>query len=196
MEDTNNQAETLLPPWAIKNYSHSYKESSNRLCFETGYFGLKIDGFDLSKISYRTFEPPDEELSYFDAISKSNRERMDDSNLTEEELIIELTVLCDSNDHTSTNEDDGEQRKTYRALNHTTTPRLWESGKIAQHYDFRGVEFRREESEVGGGSNNGKDGGGELLEGCNATLYVLVWPDSVTFTIELIPFEDRNTSSS
>eukprot|EP00555_Chaetoceros_dichaeta_P009287 CAMPEP_0198261994 /NCGR_PEP_ID=MMETSP1447-20131203/10570_1 /TAXON_ID=420782 /ORGANISM="Chaetoceros dichaeta, Strain CCMP1751" /LENGTH=824 /DNA_ID=CAMNT_0043950055 /DNA_START=90 /DNA_END=2564 /DNA_ORIENTATION=- len=179
MEGANYQAGTLLPPWTIKDYSHSYKESSNRLCFETGYFGLKLDVFDLSKILYRTFEPS-EELSYFNALSKSNRARMDDSKLTEDELRIEITVP----------NEDGEQ-KTYRASNHTTAPRLWESGKIAQHYDFRGVEFRKES--VGG--STGKNGG-ELLEGCNATLYVLVWPDSVTFTIELIPLEGGNTSSS
>jgi len=181
MEASNYKVEKLLPPWKTKNYSHSYKESSNRLCFETGYFGLKIDVHDLSKILFRIFEPS-EEISYFDAISKSNRDRMENSKLTEEELVIEIIVACD--------EEDG-KRNTYRASSHTSAPRLWESGKIAQHYDFRGVEFRKKSGSDGEQVEKfrGKDRG-EVLQGCDATFYVLVWPNSVTFTIELGSSED------
>ncbi|MBT3292063.1 MAG: LamG domain-containing protein, partial [Victivallales bacterium] len=50
--------------------------------------------------------------------------------------------------------------------------RMWESGRIAQHFDFLDLAF--------------KDDTGEPL-GCYGTLDMVAWPGSLTFTAEMAP---------
>jgi len=166
-----------LKPWTNNNYSHSYWENGRRnlssnnriLCFETGYFGLKVNVADLTKVQYGSFDKDnvfDRSISYEHAISKDARRRMD-TELSEEDLIIKINL-------------DG---KIYRATSSAAGTdvdqcRLWESGKIVQHYDFLGVKFQ-EDNKLG------------IHPDIKCTLYIVVWPDSLTFTVELSASDDK-----
>jgi len=143
--DTGSQ----MQPWLAKNYSHAFRVDGNKMiAFETGSFGLKVNRDDLTSVYFNRFDP-DDETSYLDAIYESHRERME-TGLVQEDFTIEIQM----------------KDKTYRASKADEKPRLWEAGKIAQRYDFKGVSF-------------------EGISDVNATLVVLVWPDSITFAMDI-----------
>ncbi len=159
-------------PWTRKNYSHSYYQGCRRgeddtLCFETGYFGLEIHKKDLTSLPFKVFgnvttdQPTGNDLSYTQCLKDENRARMDD--LVKENLTIELQFI--NKEHNS---------KTYRVVSGSEKPRLWEAGKICQHYDFRGLKFDQSGLE-------------DML---HCVLNIVVWPDSITFAID-IRFDDQ-----
>ena len=135
-------------PWQVKNFSHSFRYSSDEaIAFETGYFGLIIDRKDLTSFQFKEF-PLNDKITYSDCLQESHRGRMD--GLLKEAFFLKLQIKNDS----------------YRAACAIQKPRLLESGKICQRYDFRGIQF---------------DGIQEIA----ATLVVLVWPDSITFEVRI-----------
>ena len=94
----------LLPPWKDRNYSHSYRGWGERIFFETGYFGAKINHNDLTKLPFKIFEDSKESespvVSYTDSLKEKNRPRMD--HLPREDLTIEIIeIRGDKNTHAS-----------------------------------------------------------------------------------------------
>ncbi len=160
-------------PWTKKNYSHSYRKgrrggNDQTICFETGYFGLEIQKDDLTSVPFKIFDEagPEGDISYNECLMEENRARMED--MVKEDLVIEVQLS-----------DKDVETKTYRAVSGKDRPRLWESGKICQHYDFRELEFD-------------KPG----LEGIlHCALNVVVWPDSVTFATD-VRYDDQQEGIS
>lgn len=157
----------VMIPWERKNYSHSYYRGCRRgeddaLCFETGYFGFEVHKKDLTSLPFKIFEGAtdpegnDVSISYAQCLKEEKRERMD--HLVKEILTIELQFV--NEEHNS---------KTYRVVSSTEKARLWEAGKICQHYDFRGLKFDQ-----------------PGLEGMlHCVLNIVVWPDSITFAVDV-----------
>ncbi len=65
----------------------------------------------------------------------------------------------------------------YQGTHAKEEPRLWEAGKICQRYDFRGLDFH-----------------GLNLDNFEATLFVVAWPGSVTFQVD-VGFGETQTKS-
>ena len=158
------------PTLSLQDYSFGYwkngwrknsdDNSKDILCIETGYFGLKLDMDQLDKARFGTF---DDSCDYTGALA-SNGKRME--TLASAELAVEV-------------QHDGE---TYRAITcksgkdsdvkRLKSTRMWESGKLVQHYDIQGLEFQNKQ--------------GQKL-GLHGTLDIVAWPDSMTFSAELEP---------
>lgn len=147
--------------WQNGMRKHRDNSSADILCLETGYYGLVLDMAQLNKPKFGLFNHT---LGYEDALSKSWA-RM--SRLPDAELKIEF-------------EQNG---KIYRATNclaarerategRMLSARMWESARLAQHYDFAGLEFTDEQ-------------GGKLVT--DAKLDVVAWPNSMTFNLEMKP---------
>ncbi len=159
-----------LPPILDKDYSYSYWQNSWRkregesfkdiLCLETGHFGLTLDIHDLSN---PRLGPIADESSILQTL-QSGASRL--AKLQPAELQLEL-------DHGA---------KTYRMVScraaessdtrHLETVRMWESGRIAQHFDITKLIFK-------------DDQGNELP--CNGALNLVVWPHSLTLNASLTP---------
>lgn len=191
-----------MDPCAKQNYSYSYKD--NNLCFETGSFGLKVSTSNLTEVSFGIFDDNNNDLSYLDALPKSaagNIANRMDTQLVSEELVIEIisseddarfksVETCHGGNGVGSTSTSTIDKLTYRVISAGET-RLWESGMICQHYDFKQLKFQEGKKENNHNSNDGNghaDHGG--FNNCEATLYILVWPDSITFTIEL-KFQDN-----
>ncbi|MDF7824629.1 hypothetical protein P4B35_11445 [Pontiellaceae bacterium B12227] len=164
------EAELELFPLARKNFTFGYwkngwrknpdDSSAEILCFETGHFGLMLDLADFDKTRFGLF---DDNVNYTQAL-RSDTKRIDD--LKPAELVLEIAV----------------NGKVYRAracqagiekgTKKLQTARLWESGQVVQHFDLLGLVFED------------KDGG--ILE-CDGTLDMVVWPDTLTLSLELEP---------
>lgn len=146
MSTTKEEKKDALPD--AKLYSHSFQFAKNKtMGFDSPFFGLSIDRTDLTSLLFSKFDPQ-EGMPYKDSLNGECRERMD--RLQKEELTIQIIV--------------GDN--VYPATNATENPRLWEAGKIAQHFDFQGLQF-------------------EGLESLDSCLSVVVWPDSFTFKVDI-----------
>ena len=154
-----------LKPWEKLNYTHSYWENGRRLgrgvprllCFETGYFGLKMDVGILTKVWYGNF--PKNQLSYEGCMA--DRSRMATDRLTQEDLEINVTL----------------KGKTYRAKYtgasvNISQCRLWEAGRNAQHYDFLNVVYHDAQ---GQGAAPFK----------TSTFSIIIWPDAISFNLDM-----------
>ena len=122
------QSEQLFPSRRL-DYTHSYWKncwrrypddtSPDLLCFESGYYGLIFNTADLTKVQYKLLH---DGLSYTDAMSHENRERMEEFDQCD--LVIEVIVGC----------------RAYRAMSAKfvnesiglCNGKLWEAGRIAQ----------------------------------------------------------------
>ena len=134
--------------------------SPDILCFETGHYGFLLDVDDLTKPRFGTFS---DHMGYRQALA-SGVERL--KALRPAELAIELKV-------------DG---RIYRAvtcragvdkdLKRLSSARLWESGRLVQHFDLLDLRFQ-------------DDAGNPLA--CCGTLDLVAWPGSLTLTAELTP---------
>ena len=134
--------------------------SKDILSIETGHFGLKLDMDQLDKARFGTFN---DSLGYSGALAADGK-RM--QQLKEVELAIDI-------EHAG---------QTYRAttcragsdlgVNRLKSTRMWESGRIAQHYDIKGLDFWNKK--------------GQRLP-VTGTLDIVAWPDSLTFSTDLKP---------
>ncbi|MHC4401393.1 MAG: hypothetical protein ACYTG0_17115 [Planctomycetota bacterium] len=134
--------------------------SADILCIESGYFGFMLDVDDLANARFGLL---DDGLDYGRALEVSSRRLHD---LPHAELAIELAV-------------DG---KVYRAITckagtdtnvkRLSSVRLWESGRLVQHFDLLKLKL--------------EDEAGNPLE-CDGTLDLLVWPGSLTLNVDLTP---------
>ena len=164
------RAGQALRPLGQGNYSFAYwrngwrkhanDPSADLLCFETGHYGLSLDLADFRKTRFGFFQ---DSLSYSDVLAQGTR-RMD--SLPAADFLIELET----------------GGTVYRALSCRAaeatgekplqSARLWESGKLVQHYDLLGLIF--------------KDEVGQRLA-CKAKLDIVVWPDAMAFNLEIAP---------
>jgi hypothetical protein len=159
-----------VSPILDKDYSYSFWQNSWRkragenfkdiLCYETGHFGFALDIHDLKHPKLGAIAG---ESSLLQTL-QSGASRLD--NLPPAELQIEL-------DHGG---------KTYRMVSckaaestdtrHLESVRMWESGRIAQHFDITDLIFK-------------DDQGSELA--CTSALDLVVWPRSLTLNASLTP---------
>jgi hypothetical protein len=142
--------------------------SADILCVETGYFGFMLDVDDLGRARFGLL---DDDVDYGRAL-EGGAQRL--QSLPPAELAIEVKV-------------DG---KVYRAVTckagtdtnvkRLSSVRLWESGRLVQHFDLLKLKFGDET--------------GNSLE-CDGTLDLLAWPGSLTFTVDLTPGSDHDQAS-
>ena len=157
-------------PVATKDYSFGYwlngwrksprDASADVLCIESGHFGLMLDVDDLMNPRFGLL---DDDLDYTEALA-SGGQRL--RALARAKLAIELTV----------------NGKVYRAVTcragtdtnvkRLSSVRLWESGRLVQHFDLLVLKLQ--------------DEAGNLLD-CDGVLDILAWPGSLTLTAELNP---------
>lgn len=138
----------------------------DHLSFSTGYYGLTINAANLCSVSYSAL---DDDLTYLKVMDKSHRNRLKGL----ETLNLEIKVRV---------EDKLYRARTARPVNssapHLCHGRLWEAGRIAQHYELVGLIF--EETD---GLEHAK------LE-CSASLFVVAWPEQFAITLSLCPRND------
>ena len=162
--------EPQATPIADQDYSYSFWLNSWRkrkgesfkdfLCFETGHYGLALDIHDLN---HPKLGPLADESTFLQTL-KSGADRL--NNLPPAELQIELDhggktyrmVSCEAAESTDTR--------------HLESVRMWESGRIAQHFDITGLIFK-------------DDQGNELPN--KSSLDLLVWPRSLTLNATMAP---------
>lgn len=139
---------------------HANDRSPEVLCFETGHYGLTLNMADLTKAAFGSF---DDDTDYL-AAHAAGAQRL--AGLSAAELVIEVeaggevyrAVTCRA----------GIDRDVKR-LNHV---RLWESGRLVQHFELLGLVLR--------------DAGGRRLD-CDARLDIVVWPRSFALTLVVVP---------
>ncbi len=166
-----------MDPSLKRNYSYSYKDHD--LCFETGYFGFKVNSSDLTTVKFGLFNDRNNDLSYLEALSRDSGDRMQ-TQLNEEDLVIEISHLMDGG-MGSDWEIDSTDYVTHKIVS-SDTVRLWESGRIAQHYDFKQLTFKQTHGEDTDRNKN--------IDNWDVTLFIMVWPQSITFTVELVKKKD------
>jgi len=222
-EDGESPYRTSLSTWDRRHYSHSYRGMGARIFFETGYFGSMLFQKDLTSMAFKVFdddsnaananndgasneESKDEDkegnekcaddneniekdtnnkhedreepfaISYTDVLKEENRFHRAMQELPKQDLLIEIIQLIEDEEVGV-----GASSITYRLVSASKPPFLWESGKICQHYEYRALEF---------------DKPGLVADNkFNFTLWILVWPDSITLVLDLIKKGSNNAGS-
>lgn len=152
---------------STKDYSYAYwlngwrkakgDTSPNVLCFETGHYGFALDLGDLTTPRFGLLA---DEFDYRQSLAMGAKRL---ASLPAADLTIDVAlgsnvyraVTCES-----------------LAARLPSNARMWESGRIAQHFDLQDLTFR-------------DDAGTQLA--CFGTLDMVGWPGSLTFTAELSP---------
>ncbi len=130
------------------------------LCFETGRFGLALD---IGDMKHAHFGKLYEALDYESRLDKGPLELSD---LSPAKFKVQLEVNGETyylNRSTAVDE---------KGAKRLSPIRLWESGRMGQHFDFLDLEF--------------KNSKGEIL-GCEGSLNAVVLPNSMNFTAMLKP---------
>ena len=135
-------------------------QSSDHLCFETGFFGLALNLADLRDAR---FGPIVENLDYVQAL-RSGVRRMRGLKPT----TLDIEVVDGDHVYRATHCEVGEKGDRRRL----DVARMWESGKLVQHYDLQNLVL--------------EDAEGKRL-GCKGSLDIVVWPQSLTLTANLSP---------
>jgi len=178
-----------LPPGLLSNYSHSFFPNGFRrpladrqedtlpdlVAFENGQCGLVIDVADLTHVKFGRFES--NELSYVDCLDLANRGRM--QALVQEALII--NVIVDSKAYRVISCDAAARAARGEETPFNSAVRLWEAGKIVQRFEFMGLRLEDDTLTVLNGT---------------FSLEVVVWPDSIVFTLNLAPPQGEAWSST
>ena len=150
-----------------KDYSYAYwkngwrkskdDRSPNILCFESGSYGFMLDVARLAKPRFGRFDDDSNVLSCLEAGTR----RMD--TLSEADLDVSLDIK-------------GRRYSLESCLAGETGQlsfaRMLEAGQVAQHFDIQHLIF--------------KDAEGKRL-GCYGDLDMVAWPNSLTFTLKLMP---------
>ncbi len=148
--------------WLNGMRKHADDQSADVLCLETGTFGFALDLADLTKARLGTFA---QSIDYSAALA-AGAERMEQLQSTE--LAIELeskgtvfrAVTCKAGQGNSS------------GGKHLQDAWLWESGRLAQHYELHGLRF--------------EDAQGRQL-GVDGSLSLFAWPQSLSLTADLAP---------
>lgn len=147
------------------------------LNIETGYYGFSID---LEELRAPQFGILRDQLSYDEAL-KAGAKRIEGLAKGQLNISLELdgvtytAVSCEKGPGIDPNYLEDARDWEPDKLVQKYEARMWESGRIAQHYDFLRLRF--------------EDAGGRKLE-CEGTLNILAWPQSITFTASLSPTAD------
>lgn len=162
---------SLPVEFSVRDYTFGYwpngmrkrddDKSPDLLYLETGHYGFSLDIGDFRKTRFGLF---DDELDYKGALD-AGASRMD--GLDGAELTIELeskgrvfrAVSCKA----------GAPPPKRRLTSHAW---LWESGRFAQHFELKGLDF--------------KDGNGRGL-GVSGSLGLVAWPDTLSMTLDVSP---------
>jgi hypothetical protein len=156
-----------------KDYSFSYwlngwrksitDKTPNILCFETGYYGFSLDVEDFNNSRFTLW---DHDFDYTDALSRNVKSYglMKDSNL-------EIELEMDGDIYRAV----FSEAESVTQIDKLETVRLWESGRLVQHYDLQGLVFKNLK--------------GQRLS-CLSDLNILAWPDSLTFSTNVSPEVD------
>lgn len=164
----DRQGKSVLSPqdytfgyWQNGMRKHRDNSSPDVLCIETGYYGFSLDMAQLNKPKFGLFN---QALDYEGALRNG---------------IVRMNQIKDA----QLNIEFEQNGKIYRATRchaalerlsegRMLSARMWESARLAQHYDFSGVEFT--------------DGqGGKLV--ADAKLDIVAWPHSMTFNLQMQP---------
>lgn len=161
------RGEPLLNP---RDFSYAYwlngykkapeDKTPDVLCFETGHYGFMLN---VDNLSSPLFGILDDDTDYERAVTVGAQRLR---SLEPAELAVELK-LGDRAYHAVTcmAGSGPDQRNLHYA-------RMWESGRIAQHYDLQHLKF--------------EDADGNPLP-CDGTLDMVAWPGSLTYTLDLKP---------
>lgn len=149
--------------WLNGMRKHADDQSADVLCFESGYFGFALNIADLTQAQLGSFT---QSLDYTEAL-EAGAERLEQLQTTD--LVIELeskgtvfrAVECQA-----------ALRKPGQRGKHLQDVWLWESGKIAQHFELQGVKFETAQ-------------GREL--GVTSSLSLVGWPESLSLTLDIAP---------
>ena len=162
-----------LLPFAERDYSFGYwlngmrkhadDQSADVLCLETGTFGFALDLADLTQARLGTFA---QSLDYTEAL-EAGAERL--QQLQPTELAIELeskgtvfrAVTCKAG-----------LQPVGNYGKHLQAAWMWESGRLAQHYELQDLRF--------------EDKQGRQL-GVNGSLSLVAWPQSLSLTADIAP---------
>ncbi|MFQ3242418.1 MAG: hypothetical protein ACI9JZ_002114 [Lentimonas sp.] len=146
--------------WLNGMRKHADDTSPNVLCLESGYYGFSLDLADFGKARFGTF---DQAFDYSEAL-EAGATRLEQLQPTE--LAIELeskgtvfrAVSCKAG--------------LTKGKRHLQDARLWESGRVAQHYELVGLNF--------------EDAQGRKLE-LDGSLSLVGWPESLSVTADIAP---------
>lgn len=135
---------------------------------ETSHYGFTLDVGDFRQVGLGLLNNP---VGYEQAL-EHRAEKL--KHLPPAELLVELVI--DGIRYQAQACKAGQEK----GATHLRSARLWESGRYLQHYDFQGLDLR-----------NAKD---EQLA-CDATLDLVAWPGSLTFTIHVSLEQSHKTAS-
>ena len=127
---------------------------------ETSEYGFTLDVADFVNVGFGRLDNP---IAYEQAL-KHKGDKL--KNLPAARLMLELDV--DGVKFTANTCKAGIDSGVKRL----SSVRLWESGRYVQHFDFLELDFRDEK-------------GAKLL--CDATLDLVAWPESLTFSLKILP---------
>jgi hypothetical protein len=147
--------------WENGMRKHAEDHSPDVLCLETGYYGFALD---LAQLRTPRFGKFSDALDYTEALG-AGLTRM--AGLAPAELSIEL-------------ESKGTVFRAVRGRGSLEPMKarvvrdfwMWESGRLGQHYEIKGLEF--------------EDAMGRKL-GVNGNLRLVAWPQSLTLTADIAP---------
>ncbi len=159
-----------LAPWKQENYSYAYwlngwrknadDTSPDILCFETGNYGMTLNVGDFSKMRFGLLN---DNAGYTQAL-QSGAQRINELPPAALEIEVEVNGRVYRAAACQAGLDRGPKR--------LQSARLWESGKLVQHFDFAGLVF--------------KDNTGRELPSYGM-LDIVAWPDALTLNVELAP---------
>ncbi|MBT3193211.1 MAG: alpha/beta hydrolase fold domain-containing protein [Verrucomicrobia bacterium] len=155
--ETISQKDYSYAYWKNGWRKHTEDTSPNILCFESGTYGFMLDVAKLAKPKFGLFNDDSSVLSCLEA----GTQRMD--TISEADLDVSLEL-------------DGKRYSLESCLagesGNLAFARMMEAGQVAQHFEIQHLIF--------------KDDEGKRL-GCYGDLDMVAWPDSLTFTLKLMP---------
>ncbi len=143
--------------WLNGRRKHPTDPSPNILVFETGHYGFHLNLDNLKKCKFGRFKKP---LTY----RQAHTSRRDTSDALKD-AALDLSIHLDGTTYTATSTVAGKS-------NDLSLARIWESGRIFQHFDILGLNFTSP--------------AGEELP-CKADLNIKVWPKSLKINAALQP---------
>ncbi len=130
------------------------------LCIETGSYGLMLD---VDNLATPRFGILSDRLTYEEVLQTDDR-RLRDLPSTE----LEVAVAVNGSTYRAKTCKAGVSEEEGRLK----SARMWESGRLVQHYDFQELVFKN-------------DAGQSLA--CMGSLDLVAWPDNLTFTARVMP---------
>ncbi|WPJ96211.1 LamG domain-containing protein [Coraliomargarita algicola] len=148
--------------WLNGMRKHASDHSADILCLESGYYGFSLDLADLTQARLGRYT---ESLSYEEAL-EAGASRLEQ--LAPVDFVIEL----ESKGTVFRARSSWAGEASHRDARHLQDAWMWESGKVAQHYELHGLQF--------------EDSHGRRL-GVDGSLSLVAWPQTLSMTAEIAP---------